>query len=217
MPTLPWMSPSAPRTRVRLVLTALNLGSRPNISTTRPIWTLSFAKTSLTAQSSGAPTGDLIPTRWPFCAPSANPLRANATSLRPRLSFTGCTPASLLRSGDEQRVRFAPAGQRLLLWWTWIWLPSPCWGSTVAPGSPLLPCSCSVSIGSAVSAPWYLCLRSPACSALLLRLLMEACRSGAPGAESQCLIVCRHCLWLTAHILPFALSGLCFRWSHVPR
>ena len=54
-----------------------------------PIWTLSFVKTSLTAQLSGAPTGDLIPTRWPFCAPSANPLRANATSLRPRLSFTG--------------------------------------------------------------------------------------------------------------------------------
>ena len=94
---------------------------------------------SSTVQSSGAPTGDLIPTRWPFCAPSANPLRANATSLRPRLSFTGCTPAELLRFGDGQHARFAPVGQRLLLWWIWIWMPSTCWGPAVAPGSPLLP------------------------------------------------------------------------------
>ena len=38
---------------------------------------------------------------------------------------------------------------------------------------------------------------------------MEACRPGAPGAESQCLIVCRllsfHCFWLTAHFW-FVLS-----------
>ena len=45
----------------------------------------------------------------------------------------------LRRSGDGQHARFAPVGQRLLFWWTWIWLPSPCWGSAVAPGSPLLP------------------------------------------------------------------------------
>ena len=37
------------------------------------------------------------PTRWPFCALSANPLRANATLLRLRLSFTDCTPVLLLR------------------------------------------------------------------------------------------------------------------------
>ena len=106
------------------------VGFRPNTSTMGPTWTLSFVKTSLTAQLSGAPTGDLTPTRWPFCAPSANPLRANATSPRPRLSVL-----------------------------------SPCWVSTVTLGSSLLPCSCSVSIGSAVSAPWYLCLWSPACPA----------------------------------------------------
>ena len=56
---------------------------------------------------------------------------------------------------------------------------------------------------------------------VLLRLLTEACRFGAPGAESQCLIVCRllsfHCYWLTAHFLPFALSGSCSRLSYVPR
>ena len=51
------MSPSAPRTRLRLVLTALSLGSRPNFSTMGPIWTLFFAKTSLTPQLSGVPTG----------------------------------------------------------------------------------------------------------------------------------------------------------------
>ena len=38
---------------------------------------------------------------------------------------------------------------------------------------------------------------------------MEACRPGAPGAESQCFIVCRllsfHCFWLTAHFW-FVLS-----------
>ena len=62
-------------------------------------------------QSSGAPTGDLTPTRWPFCALSANPLRANATPLRPRSSFTDCTPASHLRFGDVLHVRFVPAGR----------------------------------------------------------------------------------------------------------
>ena len=63
---------------------------------------------------------------------------------------------SIARKRNVASVRFAPAGQRLLLWWTWIWLPSPCWGSAVAPGFPLLLRFCSVSIGSAVSAPWYL-------------------------------------------------------------
>ena len=38
-----------------------------------PTWLLSFARTSPTPQSSGAPTGDLTPTRCPFCALSANP------------------------------------------------------------------------------------------------------------------------------------------------
>ena len=111
MLTLPWMSPSAPRMPLRLVLTALSPGSRPNFSTMDPTWTLFSAKTSLTPQLSGAPTGDLIRTRWPFCALSANPLRANATSLRQRLSFTGCTPASRLRFGDVLHVRFGPAGR----------------------------------------------------------------------------------------------------------
>ena len=91
--------------------TALSPGSRPNLSTMAPTWPPFFAKTSLIPQSSGAPTGDLTPTRWPFCALSANPLRANATSLRLRLSFTDCTPASHLRSGDVLHVRFVPAGR----------------------------------------------------------------------------------------------------------
>ena len=76
-----------------------------------PTWPLFSAKTSLIPQLSGAPTGDLTPTRWPFCALSAYPLRANATLLRLRLSFTDCTPVSLLRSGDVLHVRFVPAGR----------------------------------------------------------------------------------------------------------
>ena len=75
MLTLPWMSPSAPRTPPRLVLIALSPGSRPNFSTMDPTWPLFSAKTSHIPQLSGAPTGDLTPTRWPFCALSANPLR----------------------------------------------------------------------------------------------------------------------------------------------
>ena len=84
-----------------------------------------------------------------FCALSANPLRANATSLRPRSSFTDCTPASHLRSGDvsARQVR-------------------ACWPVTALPGRPgsgclapvgclfsrlvlrlLLPCAWSVSPG----------------------------------------------------------------------
>ena len=55
------------------------------------------------------------------------------------------------------------------------------------------------------------------CSNSHVHRVLNWCDGGAPGAESQCLIFCRHCFWLTAHILPFALSGLCFRWSHVPR
>ena len=50
-----------PRTLARLVLTAHCPGFRPNSSTMGPTSTLSFVKTSLTAQLSGAPTGDLTP------------------------------------------------------------------------------------------------------------------------------------------------------------
>ena len=86
-------------------------------------------------------------------------------------------------------------------------MPSPCWGPAVAPGSPLLlpvPVPCLLAL--AVSAPWSLSPWSHGCSALLLRLLMEACHLGAPAAESQRLIArcifSLHCFWLTAHFCP---------------
>ena len=49
MPTLHWMSPSAPRTPPRLVLTATSPGSRPNLSIMAPTWPPFFAKISLTS------------------------------------------------------------------------------------------------------------------------------------------------------------------------
>ena len=172
------MSPSVLRTRLRLELTALSLRSRPNFCTMGPTWTLFFAKTSLTPQLSGAPTGDLILTRWPFCAPSANLLRANATSLRPEVVFhrlhssitleiwpTDCTPGS------------RPAGRRLLLWRIWTWMPSPCWGSAVAPGFPLLlprPFSCLLALP-------FLPLGSRSLVRTLLRALAKAAHGGLPS------------------------------------
>ena len=118
------------------------------------------------------------------------------------------------RSGDGLHARFAPVGRRLLLWWIWIWMPSPYIGGLL---SRLALLFCSPSLFRVFwlcrLCPLVLCLWSHACSALLLRLLMEACHPGAPGAESQCLIVrciySLHCFWLTAHFLPFALSGSC--------
>ena len=70
-------------------------------------------------------------------------------------------------------------------------MPSSCWGPVAVPGSPLL---LLVSVPCLLALP-FLPLGSRSlvarCSALLLRLLMEACHPGAPGAESQRLFVHR--------------------------
>ena len=76
-------------------------------------------------------------------------------------------------------------------------MPSPCWGPVAAPGSSLLLLvsdPCPLALPSLPLGSWSLVARR---SALLLRLLMEACHPGAPGAESQRLTVHRtlrlHC------------------------
>ena len=113
MLTLPWMSPFAPRTpseagvdctQSRVQAKLQHYGPPPGHS--------SPPKHLIFPQSSGAPTGDLTPIRWPFLRSLSKSIaRKTQTLLRPRLSFTGCTPVSLLRSGDALHVRFVPAGR----------------------------------------------------------------------------------------------------------
>ena len=76
-------------------------------------------------------------------------------------------------------------------------MPSPCWGPVAAPGSSLLLLVSVPCLLALPSCPLALGLWSHAVLRFLLRLLMEACHPGAPGAESQRLIVHRtlrlHC------------------------
>ena len=46
---------------------------------------------------------------------------------------------SAKKGSNDVSVSLTQVPLQALLWWTWIWLPSPCWGSAVAPGSPPLP------------------------------------------------------------------------------
>ena len=68
-------------------------------------------------------------------------------------------------------------------------------------------CLVCVTLVIAVSASWSLSQWSHVCSALLLRLLMEACHLGAPGAESQRFPAPCTCSflrsWLAAHFCSF--------------
>ena len=184
MPTLLWMSPFAPRTpseagvdctqsrvQAKLQQYGLHLATllRQNISY---------------SQLSGAPTGDLTPIRWPFCALSANPLRANANIASAEVVFhrlhssitleiwrRDCTSGSCLLAGDCSPGRPGPG------------YLAPCrglclcaWFSARCPVR--LVC---VTLVTAVSVFWSLSHWLHACSAVLLRLLMEAYHLGAPG------------------------------------
>ena len=91
---------------------------------------------------------------------------------------------AVLRSLSKSIARkFAPAGRRLLLWRIWTWMPSPCWGSAVAPGSPLLLPSLFRFFWLCRSCPLVLGLWSPA----------------APR-------FCQGCSWRLATLAPQGLS-----------
>ena len=70
-----------------------------------------------------------------------------------------------------------------------------------------------VSLVIVVSTSWFLSQWSHACSALLLRLLMEACHLGAPGTESQRFLCSLH-LQLSSLLARSAFFALSF-WRFV--
>ena len=108
--------------------------------------------------------------------------RANATSLQLKLSFTDCTQASHLRSGDAPHGRFAPAGPWQRSRPTWIWMPSPRRGPCSRAWFPACCLPCAWPVVPWCVAVFVLCLLCH----WLPRLLCALATTAHGGSPSWC-------------------------------